>query len=383
MSRVLSILVLVTLLAACTSAGTPEPESDGRPGDAGGDATGEVLAADVGADDLAPAETVCAPDCEGRACGDDGCGGSCGSCDDGDATTVDHCLPLSFSCAHSASGEVVPVLRVDEPDEVIPQTVIHLYGDSSYAAAGPISRYEWSVEQPALSASRFVPTSAYSSPTFEVNVAGKYVFRLSVWDALGQPCPSPAEIVVYAVPDQAVHVELLWVSPGDPNPDDEGPTAGTDLDLHFAHPSAAQPDLDGDGLTDPWFDRTWDTFWFYPLQNWGSASNTDDDPSLDRDDVDGNGPENINLGEPAEGATYAIGVNFWDDHGFGPAFATVRVYVWAALVYETPEPLVLHDHDLWWVATLAWPGGQVTPKLTPEGGAWLTHDYHHAEFYQP
>ena len=35
----------------------------------------------------------CSPDCEGRECGDDGCGGSCGEC------VVDECLPGSFSPA--------------------------------------------------------------------------------------------------------------------------------------------------------------------------------------------------------------------------------------------------------------------------------------------
>lgn len=34
----------------------------------------------------------CVPDCEGRECGFDGCGGSCGSCDDGDACTLEECL---------------------------------------------------------------------------------------------------------------------------------------------------------------------------------------------------------------------------------------------------------------------------------------------------
>ena len=33
----------------------------------------------------------CIPECTGRACGDDGCGGSCGTCDDGIACTIDAC----------------------------------------------------------------------------------------------------------------------------------------------------------------------------------------------------------------------------------------------------------------------------------------------------
>jgi hypothetical protein len=119
-----------------------------------------------------------------------------------------------------------------------------------------------------------------------------------------------------------------------------------------------------------------------PGENWCSVSSTDDDPHLDRDDVDGNGPENINLAAPEEGLAYALGVNYWDDHGFGSAFATVRVYVNGSQVYEVGN-VALYDHDMWWVATLAWPSGVVTPKLAPNEKPWITHDYHHPLFYQP
>jgi hypothetical protein len=34
---------------------------------------------------------LCILDCTGRVCGDDGCGGSCGSCDDANACTIDTC----------------------------------------------------------------------------------------------------------------------------------------------------------------------------------------------------------------------------------------------------------------------------------------------------
>jgi hypothetical protein len=276
----------------------------------------------------------------------------------------------------------VAVIHIEEGEEVIPQTVLHLHGENSYSNAGNINKYEWSVEQPALSASKFVPTPSYPSPTFEANVAGKYVFKLNVWDEYGRKSCFSAEAVVFVVPDEAIHVELLWTSPGDPNPDDEGPTAGTDLDLHFAHPNASQSDLDGDGNKDPWFDPTWDTFWFYPLQNWGSISSNDDNPSLDRDDVDGNGPENINLDVPEDAKTYAFGVNYWDDHGFGTAFATVRVYIYAQLVFEVKD-VVMYDHDMWWCGSIDWPSGQVKSKMSANGGYWLTHDYHHPLFYQP
>jgi len=347
--------------------------------DATTDAPGESTAPD-GTDTGGP----CVPSCEGKACGDDGCGGSCGACDDGDPTTIDTCDAVSQACQHVPAGDcdVLAVIAIPEGDEVCPQTVLHLSGEGSTAVLGPIATYQWEVVQPSGSTAVFVPTPSYPSPTFEANVAGQYTFRLTVWDAAGTPSCNVAEAVVYAVPCEALHVELLWVTPGDENPADEGPMAGADLDLHFAHPNAGQPDLDGDGLPDPWFDPAWDTFWFFPAQNWGSAASTNDDPSLDRDDTDGAGPENINLDVPEDGATYHIGVNAWDDHGFGPSFATVRVYVYALLVFEMEE-VALERHDLWWVADLAFPNAVIKTKLTANGGRWLTHDYHNENFYQP
>jgi hypothetical protein len=43
---------------------------------------------------------VCVPDCEGKECGDDGCGGSCGECDDFVPCTVDSCNAELGQCFH-------------------------------------------------------------------------------------------------------------------------------------------------------------------------------------------------------------------------------------------------------------------------------------------
>ena len=275
----------------------------------------------------------------------------------------------------------VAVIHIEEGEEVDTQTVLHLHGENSFSNTGTITKYEWSVEQPALSASKFVPSVSYPSPFFEANVAGKYIFRLDVWDEFGRKSCFSSEVVVAVIPCEAIHVELLWTSPGDPDPMDEGPLVGTDLDLHFAHPNASQYDLDGDGIKDPWFDPLWDTFWYYPVQEWGSIMLLEDNPSLDRDDVDGNGPENTNLDVPEDGRSYRVGVNYWDDHGFGASYATVRVYIRSQLAFEVKDVAMI-DHDMWWVCSIDWPSGEVTAQMTDAGGLWMTHDYHHPQFYQ-
>ena len=98
--------------------------------------------------------------------------------------------------------------------------------------------------------------------------------------------------------------------------------------------------------------------------------------------MDGFGPENINLDMPEDNMIYAVGVNYWDDHMYGPSTATVRFYIYGQLVTEISD-VQLYDHNMWWVASLSWPSGDVSQKLTPQGGLWITDDYHHTQFYQP
>ncbi|MGM0574107.1 MAG: hypothetical protein ACQEXJ_00035 [Myxococcota bacterium] len=263
-------------------------------------------------------------------------------------------------------------IALDEAWTVLPQTVLHL------SAAGTLVEEEghslqWSVVQPEGSASVFQPAATVAQPAFEANVAGTYVFTVDALDPDGEVAGSH-ETMVQAVPGQPVHVELLWETPGDPDPTDTGPGAGADMDLHFAHPDAASADVDEDGQPDPWFDQERDVFWFNPAPDWGSLdATTEDDPSLDRDDTDGAGPENLNF-TPAEGGTYRMAVHYWDAHDFGPSTPTVRVYLDAALVYEVEGP-PMDEHDLWEVGTLDWPTGDVTPAEAPGGGPVVVPDY--------
>ena len=63
---------------------------------------------------------ICAPDCDGKQCGDDGCGGTCGACGGG-LRCVDEptCHPIPYVCVGHAECEVIPVgERCELPFEV-------------------------------------------------------------------------------------------------------------------------------------------------------------------------------------------------------------------------------------------------------------------------
>lgn len=256
------------------------------------------------------------------------------------------------------------VIGIDEGEEVIPQTTLHLRGSGSVAQAGTIAAWRWEVEQPDGSVSLLLPAATAANPTFEANVAGTYLFRLVVTDSGGLDSCVPAERTVAVVPDEELHIELLWVTPGDADESDTGTGKGSDLDLHFTDPRADNGhDVDGDGLNDGFFDEVYDCFYFQKTPNFGTP---DGSPTLDRDDTDGAGPENINLHTPEAGKTYTVGVHYFDDHGFGAAFAEVRVYIHGALAWSDAG-VELAQADMWTVGTLTWPAETVAPSLVCEG----------------
>lgn len=260
----------------------------------------------------------------------------------------------------------MPVIVIDEGEEVEPQTTLHLHGGQSVPSSGTIKSYHWSVDQPPDNKFKLLPFTEAQDPTHQVNVSGDYKYCLNVCDTAGKcsddaDCNTTACKSVRVIPTQGIHVELTWDTKGDPDPFDEGPDSGSDMDLHFAHPFASGPDVDGDGQPDPWFNNPYDCFWFNKTPQWESVNaNIKDDPTLDRDDTDGAGPENLNLDVPKTGRVYTIGVHYWNDHGFGDSDPTVKVFIYgelkATFTLSKSCGTIMHKKDMWTVATIKWRG---------------------------
>ncbi len=285
-----------------------------------------------------------------------------------------------------------PVILVEEGEEVPPQTVLHLYGDQSVPSTGAISKYQWSLDQPADNKFNLLPSMSEKNVTHEVNVAGTYTYCLDVCDSLycsnDLKCKTTACKKVVVIPDEAIHCELTWKTPGDDNEYNDGPDAGSDMDLHFIHPYATGPDLDGDGASDGWFDLSYDCFWYTATSvlEWGTLNpNISDNPRLDRDDTDGAGPENINLDVPENGRVYKVGVHYWDDHGFGASYPQVKCYCWGKEAFKKDlyaDGIKMFTCDLWEVATISWPDCRITAIQSPEGGPKIVHHYQNPAFVQ-
>jgi hypothetical protein len=191
---------------------------------------------------------------------------------------------------------------------------------------------------------------------FFVDVVGRYTLQLFVTDNLDQEapsenCPEPvATVTINAESNEDIHVEMSWHTPGDANETD---TAGSDVDLHMLHPRGQR------------WSTNLDCYYANPNPDWGMVGEPSDNPSLDLDDINGAGPENITLDNPENtddlGAPYKIGVDYYREEslssfeGYGPSLVTIRIYLGGQLAWQNDVPKELQrTHDFWEVAQIIW-----------------------------
>lgn len=174
-----------------------------------------------------------------------------------------------------------------------------------------------------------------------LDLAGRYEVLLDVIDSNGLRSAQPALLRLRAVPDEDLHLQLVW----------DHPTA--DLDLHYLR--------NPDGL----FDHAQDCYFSNRYPDW-YPDDPEANPRLDVDDQGGFGPENINVLRPQAGLLY-VDVHYWDARTSGDAAtqAILRVYVRGQLAAEFSHYFE-HDEMMWSALVLQWPDsldGQVV--LTP------------------
>lgn len=273
---------------------------------------------------------------------------SADTADEADTAVVDTAPPYGVGPCEGVLAE----MAVAEGREVLTGTRLHLAG----RADCEVTDVQWEVRQPPGSQAGFSRGPFEPEVTFTAEVAGTYTFRFTARDDDGGTSV-PAETTVAVRRLEALRVELTWRTPNDPNETDEGPSAGSDLDLHLLRPGAV------------WFDPEGDCYGRHSQPNWGSLDPTiDDDPQHLGDDVDGAGPEAI-IAYELEAGDYRVGVHVWDDHAYGPSVPTIRIVVFGEVVRElVGEPL--YDADLWEVGTITWPEGTVSAYDGP-----VIHEY--------
>lgn len=238
--------------------------------------------------------------------------------------------------------------RLSTMISTIPLKTIELTGENSRDPDGMVQRYEWNiVSKPQDSTARLTPNNRVSNPKLFLDLAGDYEIELTVYDAVGQASCEPSKVIIQAEPDEDIHVQLVWDTPGDADQNDD---FGTDIDLHYLHPLGR------------WDLAPYDIYWNNKTGDWGVPGNTDDDPSLDIDDTNGAGPENVNHDNPESGKTYAVGVYYYNDNGFGVSYATVRIYIEGQVKFELRDKYMQKEDVFWDVAAIVWPSKQIFAK---------------------
>jgi hypothetical protein len=204
----------------------------------------------------------------------------------------------------------------------------------------PATAWEWTVHPP------------FSEPFFQTGseliefVAGEEGdYGVGLMNPGVDGCSSSAGFAtVSARPDTGFYIALTWTTPSDPDQDDVGFGAGSDLDLHLVHPNGC------------WDDLLWDCHFRSPNPDWGQLGPAGN-PQLDIEDTDGAGPERIVLPQ-AEAGTYQVTVHSYNDHGFGESTARLRVSLGPHIIWEGEQSLT---QDQWWVVGLNWPSLEITP----------------------
>lgn len=128
------------------------------------------------------------------------------------------------------------------------------------------------------------------------------------------------------------------------------PGMSHDVDLHMIRP--------GGGLL---FDAPGDVCFCNTNPDWGVAGQPQDNPFLDRDDLFGPGPENINL-SVAENGQYRVVVHLFNDRSNGPVTATVQVAIRGMVVATVSRSLANNEY---------WTAGYVNWNTVSQMGTWM------------
>jgi hypothetical protein len=212
---------------------------------------------------------------------------------------------------------------------------------------GAITRFRWEkVVAPPMSSAIFHSTDDInirkrSTGDIEIVRVGLYDLRLIATDERGLDSLDREESHVLISP-RDLELLLRW-------------DLATDVDLHVVRPDGVLGDY-GTGRVGTSTGSDCSAFNRYP--NWADLSTSSDDPSLDKDDVTGRGPEIVSLDSPIDGGEYAVVAHYCDSRRVTiPVGVTIEVYVRGELIGSVPSAsstYQLASGEAWEGARVIW-----------------------------
>jgi len=244
----------------------------------------------------------------------------------------------------SAPDEEDPPAEVDGPVavcEVSPNPVQPPFEEAAWDGSAShgdaeIVEYTWTLQSKPTGSTTTMPSGGARRGGFVPDLAGEYVGRLKIFDANGET--DSCTVTLESVPVQNLWIEMYWTEAND------------DMDLHLLRPGGV---LETGG--DCYFDNCVGGL------EWGQ-NGRDDNPSLDLDDIDFTGPENINITEPFAGKYTVIVHDYvgstWPDFT-GQNRVTVNIYIDGAVEW-TDTRTITGNGKYEYFAEIDWSTGTVT-----------------------
>jgi len=247
------------------------------------------------------------------------------------ATPDGQCTSIGLRCSLEGSRELLqPGSLVAGVSEI-----------TCAATASPDGQrtWTWSVgERPVPHHGRITAEGAAATVSF--GAFGAYTVRADHSEREAA-CPTGRHTVHYA-PRERLAIEATWHAPNDLDPSRRTSTLGADVDLYVARES------------DAWH-RIADAVSF---RNRAPLWDGDVGPRMSAEAANGLGPEHVVYEDPADG-DLRVGLHYYSDNGWGPAVATVRVFVDGALAAEIDHIPLDRRGDFVDVARVSWPSGEV------------------------
>jgi hypothetical protein len=166
------------------------------------------------------------------------------------------------------------------------------------------------------------------------------------WEVVSNDADTPvqrvnvrAETTRPPIVDQGLHIRMTWS------------TDLADVDMHLLAPGGV------------FFECPHDVYFANRGPDWGQIGDFSDDPFLDLDDVDGHGPENINIEAPQAG-TYTLVAHYYADHdAFDTPMVTFEIFSFGQLIDSFGPTAMPQVGGTWDAAEIQWVGAGQAPIL--------------------